>query len=86
MKHNPILRRLKSLVLLGPIGLGVIGVLSGLQGCTLFTTDPILTSDGSDLYGAQRPFRRSPYSSDPYRSAPGTDPDDADPYGTAYGW
>jgi hypothetical protein len=76
-----ILKRLKGLVLLAPIGIGLIGVCSSLQGCALVTRDPIVTNDQSDLHGQKKP----PVKQDPYNVSPapyGTDLYDTDPYGT----
>jgi hypothetical protein len=78
--NHLIRERLKTLLLVAPLGLGLVGVYSGLQGCVLVTRDPITTGDQSDLYGQKKPPVADPYGTgtDPY----GTDPYDTDPYDT----
>ena len=75
-------KKLTGLILLAPLAIGGVGVLAGIEGCTITTTDPALTPDGpkGGNYGVQPngPPGTDPYGTDPY----GTDPYDTDPYGT----
>jgi hypothetical protein len=82
MNNTLYLNRLKALMLLAPLGLGLAGLFSCVQGCTVHVDarDPIVTND--QLRYPQKPTVRqqAPYDTVQPRPTDPYAPYDVDPY------